>query len=205
MKKYLILSVCLLIGSMCLAQTTTYTDRATFEGALDPSTIPTPQSFEVAPVGTYAGFSTASSFHVHSTKCATDGTQSLGWFTDLTITLDQPGNFLGFDILDAGERGQVTITLMDDNGTMETIVQDYGGAVCNQLFFGITSTIDFTTVMFSSNIPNDGILFDQLIQGNDPALAVLVPTMSQWAVFNLGMLLASLGLIAIKKRSINIA
>jgi hypothetical protein len=116
----------------------------------------------------------------------------------VTFTFDNPKNAFGTTIFDIGTTGQVTWTLMTDDGQEYTAAMSGGDDRCNERFFGVISDMNFTMAIFTSDNEEDSIYFDDTYCAN----VAPIPTLGQWGIIALSMIMLILGLVVVRQRKL---
>lgn len=203
---------CLVASVGMFAQTQEFTDEASFLAALNGAEFDF-EDYEGATSCNETDFVDLANFDVSASNnlfyCNFDfftsdgignlffgGTPSAA--NSMTITFDSPKNAFATDIAQPGNLGPITITLMTDGGESYTAFMSSGGeSLDNIAFYGLVTDMLFTSVIITRDNVNDGFGLDRTYCAVVPS--ALIPTMSQWALMILGLILTSLAVVRIRK------
>lgn len=117
------------------------------------------------------------------------------------ITFDSPVTSVGFDAYAVPVISSIQLDLLDASGVVietRTISQVPGSGK----FVGITSSTPFSAVRLKSQAKGTFEFISNLSFGTCTNVASNIPTMGQWALFILGMILTSLALVYIRVQSL---
>jgi hypothetical protein len=212
-KTTLLLLTISLLSFSGFGQTQTYTDEQAFLDALG-DVVPSKETFdECSNINNQpypGGDFTISHEGAGTGECRDDGRVECSggdglyyaWNNQVKLTFNSPKNAFGTLLSDVGTIGQVTVTLMTDDGQSYTAAMSAGSDVnCNQRFFGVISDMNFIMAEFTSDNPSDGMNLDDTYCASDVPIRP-IPTLSQWSIISLSVLLLIFGLIGLKQRKL---
>ena len=200
----------LISSTIILAQPQEFTDEAAFIAALGSST-PSIEDYSTC-AGPTDGTTTLSNFTITENGFGNgcnhnfQNGPSYWWRTETTLIFNAPKSVFGTKIIAAGDRGPITITLMTDDGQSYIAVMSPGGATTfNERFFGVISDMNFTMAIFTSDNPGDGLFLDDTYCASS-ILKEAVPTLNEWGVIILALMLSIFGMVAVlRQRDLTIA
>lgn len=223
--KTFLLSLCCLVSFNALAQITTFSDRTAWEAAAgdicateDLESFTEDTEFRTAPLqlngftiaAEGAGVSSATFYNIvdfppYNTLdlplSSHDGSSYILGLTDnglieLNITFDQPAyGFFAEFYATADTSGEMLGLVYDAGGTM---IGSYNFTMSNETY-GINSSVPFTSIKLRSQLNNqlggEGFGIDNISIYCEP---VPIPTISQWGLFILGLILSSMAFAFIR-------
>lgn len=132
------------------------------------------------------------------------GTKYLDSSATFSITFSQPQVAFGFFGVDIGDfNGQVTVTYVDGTSQMLTIPNTTNGLGGSVLYFGFIDIANpFVSVSFGNTaIGEDVFAFDDFTIGTAQQVVVAgVPTLTEWGMAFMALLLAVSGIFYIRRQ-----